>query len=83
MVITSILPLLYLLINFITCIIPFNCCSHYLEAIQLIYDAYRLTGFSQEGTFIINCLTCSMNIFNTYGLFGVLHVILFQYSSLR
>ena len=48
MKITSILLLLYLLINFVARIIPFGGCSHCLQASQLIQGAYRLTSFSRH-----------------------------------
>ena len=46
---TSILLLFYLLISSIAHINPFSGCSHYLEAIQVVYQANRLTGFSVKG----------------------------------
>ena len=47
--ITSILLLFHLLISSIKRINPFRGCSHYLEAIQVIYNANRFTGFSVMG----------------------------------
>ena len=48
MKITSILLLLYLLINFVVHKILFGGCSHCLKASQLIQGAYRLTSFSRH-----------------------------------
>ena len=50
MAITNVLLLFHLLISSIARINPVSgCCSHYLEASQVIHDASQLTGLSVMG----------------------------------
>ena len=43
---------------------------------------WKIIFFCEWDTFIITCFASSTGIFNMYGLFGLFHVILFQYQGL-